>query len=163
MILKVKYANEDVLPLISRDGDSGFDIRANIKVPLSVPARSFVRVPVGVSVEVSTDPMYVITKEGENAYLFDRLALDYELQVRPRSGHTSRGLVAQFGTIDAAYRGEISVVLINYNDFPVEVAPQERIAQLVITPIFKPVGIVSVETLGITERGSGGFGSTGKI
>ena len=93
---------------------------------------------------------------------FDALDLDYELQVRPRSGHTARGLVAQFGTIDAAYRGEISVVLINYNDFPVEIAPQERIAQLVVCPIFKP-RVLRVEKLQETERGNSGFGSTGKI
>ena len=68
MILKIKYANEDILPLISREGDSGFDIRANIKEPLSVPGRSFVKVPVGVSVEISTDPMYVVTKEEENSF-----------------------------------------------------------------------------------------------
>lgn len=162
MILKIKYANEDILPLISREGDSGFDIRANIKEPLSVPGRSFVKVPVGVSVEISTDPMYVVTKEEENSFRFDALDLDYELQVRPRSGHTARGLVAQFGTIDAAYRGEISVVLINYNDFPIEVAPQERIAQLVVCPIFKP-RVLRVEKLQETERGNSGFGSTGKI
>ena len=163
MILKVKYLDENLLPLISKEGDSGFDIRANIKEPLIIPGRSFAKVPTGISVEIVTDQMYVATKRDENDYIFGQLKLDYELQVRPRSGHTSRGLVAQFGTIDASYRGEISVVLINHNDFEVEIIPQERIAQLVITPILKPIDIMRVDILGETERGANGFGSTGKL
>jgi len=161
MILKIKYANEDILPLVSREGDSGFDIRANIKEPLTIPGRSFAKIGTGVAVEIATDQPYVVTKENEDDYVFGKLKLDYELQVRPRSGHTSRGLVAQFGTIDSSYRGEISVVLFNHNPFEVKIEPQERIAQLVITPIFKPIEIMRVETLSDTERGTGGFGSTG--
>jgi dUTP pyrophosphatase len=163
MILKIKYANEDILPLVSREGDSGFDIRANIKEPLTIPGRGFAKINTGISVEISSDEMFVMTRQDESDYVFGKLKLDYELQVRPRSGHTSRGLVAQFGTIDASYRGEIAVILYNFNPFEVKIEPQERIAQLVISPIIKPVEVIRVETLGETERGNSGFGSTGKI
>ena len=87
--------------------------------------------------------------------------LSYELQVRPRSGHTARGIVAQFGTIDAAYRGEIWVTLFNFGKLSVTITPDERIAQLVVCPIYKP-RLETAHELSATARGSNGFGSTGK-
>ena len=85
---------------------------------------------------------------------------DVELQVLPRSGHTQRGIVAQFGTIDSSYRGEIWVTLFNFTDSPVKIEPDERVAQLVVCPIFKPDIIITKE-LSSTDRGDKGFGSTG--
>ena len=87
----------------------------------------------------------------------------YEIQVRPRSGLAAKhgiGVLNSPGTIDADYRGEIKVILFNFseNDFLIE--PGERIAQLVISKIYK-AELVEVEKLNSTERGSGGFGHTG--
>ena len=87
----------------------------------------------------------------------------YEAQVRPRSGLAlKRGvtLLNSPGTIDADYRGEVMVLLINHGSEKFTIGRGDRIAQLVIAPV-SHVEIVAVETLGATERGPGGFGSTG--
>jgi len=80
--------------------------------------------------------------------------------VRPRSGQTRRGLVAQFGTIDASYRGEIWVTLFNVSKEDITIEPLARIAQIVVCPIFKPT-ITTAKELTATARGTKGFGSTG--
>jgi dUTP pyrophosphatase len=87
----------------------------------------------------------------------------YEGQVRPRSGHALRhgiGIVNSPGTIDADFRGELGIVLINHGQTPFVVEPLMRIAQLVIVPVAH-VSVDLVETLESTERGTGGYGSTG--
>jgi dUTP pyrophosphatase len=87
----------------------------------------------------------------------------YEAQVRPRSGLAARHGITVLnapGTVDADYRGEIGVPLINHGDAPFTVRRGERIAQMVIAPVVQ-VQLVPVTTLSITARGSGGFGSTG--
>ncbi|HHQ47401.1 MAG TPA: dUTP diphosphatase [Acidobacteria bacterium] len=91
------------------------------------------------------------------------LPAGYEGQVRPRSGLALRhGLtvVNAPGTIDADYRGEVKVLLINLGAEPVTITRGERIAQLVIAPVSR-VSLMEVEELGATGRGGGGFGSTG--
>lgn len=88
----------------------------------------------------------------------------YEGQVRPRSGLAAKHGVTVLntpGTIDADYRGEVKVILINLGDAPFEIRRGERIAQLVVAPV-SPVNFELRETLDATERGSGGFGSTGR-
>ncbi len=89
----------------------------------------------------------------------------YEGQVRSRSGCAAKlGLVVlnSPGTIDSDYRGEIGVIMINHSDAPVEIRPGDRIAQLVICPVAKGRSVVvSVDDLGTTVRGTGGYGSTG--
>lgn len=88
----------------------------------------------------------------------------WEAQVRPRSGLAHKYGVTVLnapGTIDADYRGEVGVILVNHGDQPFSVEPGERIAQLVIVPA-PMVGIELVSELGATERGDGGFGSTGQ-
>lgn len=95
--------------------------------------------------------------------LFLEIAEGYEGQVRPRSGLALKhGLtvVNAPGTIDSDYRGEVKVLLINLGQNAFEIAPGDRIAQLVIAPIVQ-VQFGLATTLGETERGSGGFGSTG--
>ena len=99
--------------------------------------------------------------EDEDGY-FATEDVSVELQVRPRSGHTKVGLIAQFGTVDRGYRGEIYVTVINFSSLHAEIHPQERIAQLVVVPIFKPT-IELVNTLSDSDRGNKGFGSSGKI
>jgi dUTP pyrophosphatase len=87
----------------------------------------------------------------------------YEAQVRPRSGLASKHGVTVLnspGTIDADYRGEIGVLLVNHGDGPFLIRRGERIAQMVIAPVVQ-VELVSAAKLSATERGSGGFGSTG--
>ncbi len=88
----------------------------------------------------------------------------YEAQVRPRSGLAARHGVTVLnapGTVDADYRGEISVLLINHGDAPFPIRRGERIAQLVIAAVTQ-VELVPVASLSATDRGSGGFGSTGR-
>jgi dUTP pyrophosphatase len=88
----------------------------------------------------------------------------YEAQVRPRSGLASRHGVTVLnapGTVDADYRGEIGVLLINHGDGPFSIRRGERIAQLVVAPVAR-VELVSAMSLAATDRDGGGFGSTGR-
>src|SRR4051794_26816311 len=88
----------------------------------------------------------------------------YEAQVRPRSGLAAKHGVTVLnapGTVDADYRGEISVLLINHGEAPFTIRRGERIAQMIIAPIVQ-VELVQVTALATTDRGSGGFGSTGR-
>lgn len=94
-----------------------------------------------------------------------RIALPagYEAQVRPRSGLALRygiGMVNAPGTIDADYRGVVQVLLINWGDAPYTIRRGDRIAQLVVAPVVRALLVESAE-LPVTERGAGGFGSTG--
>lgn len=144
MKLKVKYLFSNVQSLTTRLGDSGYDLRVYLQHTITIEPRGRVSLPTGIAVEIADIPA----------------GFDVELQVRPRSGHTQRGIVAQFGTIDSSYRGEIWVTLFNFTDSPVTIEPNERIAQLVVCPIFKPE-IITTKELSNTERGDKGFGSTG--
>ncbi|ABD05334.1 deoxyuridine 5'-triphosphate nucleotidohydrolase [Rhodopseudomonas palustris HaA2] len=89
---------------------------------------------------------------------------NYEAQVRPRSGLAAKHGVTVLnapGTIDADYRGEIGVLLINHGKEPFTIRRGERIAQMIIAPVVR-AELISVETLSETARGVGGFGSTGR-
>ena len=88
----------------------------------------------------------------------------YEAQIRPRSGLAVKhgiGLINSPGTIDTDYRGEIKIILVNLSDQPFVLIPGERIAQMVVAK-FERVDWVIADKLGESERGEGGFGSTGK-
>ena len=92
------------------------------------------------------------------------LPVGYEAQVRPRSGLAAKHGVTVLnspGTIDADYRGEIKVILINLGSEPFEIRRGDRIAQMVVAPV-SAVSFSERETLDDTERGAGGFGSTGR-
>ena len=92
------------------------------------------------------------------------LPLGYEAQIRPRSGLAAKHGVTVLnapGTVDADYRGEVCVLLINHGDAPFTIRRGERIAQMVITEVTR-AELVAVTTLPQTDRGSGGFGSTGR-
>ena len=147
MKLKVKYYNPELPELTTRDGDSGFDLRASIEDPLQILPHHRATVGTGVAVEFCNQSYST--------------SCSAELQVRPRSGHTVKGIVAQFGTIDLAYRGEIKITLFNFSDETVTIEPLERIAQLVVCPIYKPI-VETADQLTSTKRGEQGFGSTGK-
>ncbi len=93
--------------------------------------------------------------------VFCEIPPGYELQVRPRSSLSRKGIIAAFGTIDSDYRGDIGVVLTNTTDAPFTVMPGDRIAQIVCAKVER-VEWEEVDELRETERGGGGFGSTGK-
>jgi len=88
----------------------------------------------------------------------------FEGQIRPRSGRALKeglGMVNSPGTIDADYRGEVKVILVNLGSHPISIQPGDRIAQLIVAPVAR-VEIVEVEDLTPTSRGPGGFGHTGR-
>lgn len=140
--------NED--PTWAKDGDSGFDLRAELtEVGGKLTLKPFERtlIPTG---------------------LYFELPNGYELQVRPRSGHSFKtGLMAILGTVDTGYRGEVKVIMINLSDKEQIIEQGERVAQGVVAPrvsndFGKMLKLESVEEMSISERGTGGFGSTGK-
>ncbi len=131
------------LPKYESAGASGLDVRAQLSESFVLQPGERALVPTGLSVAV---PM------------------GFELQARPRSGWAVKegmSLVNTPGTIDADYRGEVKIPLINLGQMPVAVKDQERIAQLVLCPVVQ-AGLELVEDLDATLRGAGGFGSTGR-
>ena len=121
--------------------DAGLDLRSVERVVLEPGAPHLV--PTGLSIE---------------------LPPGYEAQIRPRSGLASRHGVTVLnapGTVDADYRGEIGVLLINHGGEPFAIRRGERVAQLVVSVVAR-AELVPVTSLSTTERGSGGFGSTGR-
>jgi len=131
------------LPAYATVGSSGLDVRANIEQPIVLQSLERTLVPTGLFVEIP---------------------LGYEIQVRPRSGlAVKQGLTCLNtpGTIDADYRGEIKIILINLSQEPQTIQPGDRIAQLVLQSI-ELIEWKMVEALNETDRGAGGFGSTGK-
>lgn len=142
--MKVKVINRSAydLPQYETALAAGLDVRANITESITLGSLERTLVPTG---------------------LFIELPEGYEMQVRPRSGLAAKhglSLVNAPGTIDADYRGEIKVILVNLSNTPYELKPGERVAQLVVSQ-FTRVEWEPVEELGETERGAGGFGSTG--
>ena len=129
------------LPAYATPASAGVDLRAVEKHVLQPGERALV--PTGIRIA---------------------LPVGYEAQVRPRSGLALKHgimLVNSPGTIDADYRGEIQVILMNLGDAPFTVEPGDRIAQMVIAPVSR-VDWLEADALDETERGPGGFGSTGK-
>ncbi len=147
MKLKVKYLSPDIAPLCSKFDDSGYDLRAYLKESVIIPPKSIATIPTGICLELVDYPKNEFTSA--------------ELQIRPRSGLTKEGIIAQLGTVDVSYRGEIKVNLMNFSNENYEVKSGYRIAQIVICPVYKPL-IESVTELSDTERGEKGFGSSGK-
>lgn len=134
--------SDDKLPHYGSDGAAGADVRANIDQDLEVPAGNSALIPTGLHFEIP---------EG------------YEIQVRPRSGLAFKHQVTVLntpGTIDHDYRGELKVILINHGKETFTITPGMRIAQLIVAPVTR-ARFVRCEELATTERGHGGFGSTG--
>lgn len=131
------------LPEYQTKDSAGADIRAFLSEPVVIPAGGRSLIPTGLSFEIPSG---------------------YEVQVRPRSGLAIKNGITCLnapGTIDADYRGEVKVILYNAGNEPFTVNNGDRIAQIVVAPV--TVGIFEpVSALSETERGSGGFGSTGK-
>lgn len=146
MKMNVKYLNNNLPELTSDLNDSGYDIRASITNSVTIAPRGIATIPAGFALEISDYP----TQNN----------MSVEIQIRPRSGLTKKGIVAQFGTVDVSYRGEFMVNVYNFNDHEVVIEPYDRIAQIVVCPIYKPE-IVKVDELSETNRGNKGFGSSG--
>lgn len=130
------------LPQYKTSGSSGMDIRSCIDETITIKPGQRTLVPTGLAMKVDEA---------------------YEIQVRPRSGLAlKKGLsvLNSPGTIDADYRGEVQIILANLSDETIVIEDGERIAQLVICPVVK-ARISLVDELDETERGEGGFGSTG--
>lgn len=130
------------LPDYATAGASGMDVHAAIESPIVIPSHDIVMIPLGFAMSIP---------------------VGWEAQVRPRSGLASRhgvSLPNTPGTIDADYRGELKVPLINHGSEPFTIEPGMRIAQVVICPVAR-CRIIEVDTLDNTDRGAGGFGSTG--
>lgn len=143
--MKVKIINRSKhqLPTYETGYSAGMDLRASIDELIIVQPMQRVMIPTG---------------------LFIELPIGYEAQVRPRSGLAwKHGLTVlnSPGTIDADYRGEIKVILINLSDEQFDIKDGERIAQMIVAA-HERVEWQSTEELQETERGAGGFGSTGK-
>ena len=143
-MIKIKIVNKgnQPLPEYATSQSAGVDLRANIDEPVELKSLSRALIPTG---------LYIALPEG------------YEAQIRPRSGLAiKKGITCLNtpGTIDADYRGEVGVILINLSAETFIVNPGERIAQMIINK-FEQAEFELVEELDETERGEGGFGHTG--
>lgn len=142
MKIEIINRSKHTLPTYATNLSAGMDLRANIDRPIILAPLQRALVPTG---------LYIALPEG------------YEAQVRPRSGLAiKRGVTVlnSPGTIDADYRGEICVILVNLSNEDFEIVDGERIAQMVVAK-HETVEWNEVEILGTTERGEGGFGHTG--
>ena len=143
--MKEKIVNHSrfALPEYQTPQSAGLDIRANIEESITLQPLERAMVPTG---------LYVELPEG------------CEMQIRPRSGLAAKHGITVLnspGTIDADYRGEIKVILVNLSNTPFTIEAGERIAQMIVAR-YEQIEWQAVEELGSTERGAGGFGSTGK-
>lgn len=142
MKINIINKSQHALPEYGTSASAGVDLRANIEEPISVNSLEKVIVPTG---------------------LFMEIPIGYEAQVRPRSGLAFKHGITVLnspGTIDADYRGEIKVILVNLSKDTFVIENGERIAQMVIAA-HEQAEWVEVDVLGDTDRGAGGFGSTG--
>jgi len=143
MIVKIVNQSNNPLPEYSTIHSAGMDLRANISAPITLKSLERVLVPTG---------------------LFIELPVGYEAQIRPRSGLALKKGITVLntpGTIDADYRGEIGIILINLSNEEFVIEHGERICQMVIAR-HEHIGWDAVEILEETVRGAGGFGHTGK-
>tara|TARA_B100000989_G_scaffold286588_1_gene255358 strand:- start:3543 stop:3983 length:441 start_codon:yes stop_codon:yes gene_type:complete len=142
-VLFKKLDNGVQLPSYKTKGSSGVDLRAFLKETIEIKPDETKLIPTGLAIA---------------------LPENLEIQVRPRSGLAAKeciGVLNSPGTIDSDYRGEIKVILFNHGKKNFRINNGDRIAQMILTPIFK-IEFEEVESLPETIRGEGGFGSTGK-
>lgn len=145
--IKFKRLNKNLehipIPEYATEGSAGLDIYAALDKPMTIARGSIEMVPTNISVEIP---------EG------------YEIQVRPRSGLAAKhgiGILNSPGTIDSDYRGEIKIIIINFSTEDFIIQPAERIAQLVLSKVYR-AKFTETEELNNTQRGVGGFGHTGR-
>ena len=141
-ILIKRLSDKVVLPKYETEGSSGLDLAAHINESIEIKPGSTAIIPTGLAVSIPKN---------------------FEIQIRPRSGLAAKNQLSVLntpGTIDADYRGELKVILINLGAKSFLVENGARIAQMVLCPVVK-ADLKEVKTLDDTKRGSGGFGSTG--
>ena len=131
------------LPSYKTSGASGMDLMAFVKEKIVIKPQTSALIPTGLSVAFSED---------------------YEIQIRPRSGLAAKNNISVLntpGTIDSDYRGELKIIIFNHSNYDFIVNNDDRVAQLVLTPVAK-MELKEANELPKTLRGEGGFGSTGK-
>tara|TARA_B100000787_G_C15932215_1_gene181269 strand:+ start:7 stop:447 length:441 start_codon:yes stop_codon:yes gene_type:complete len=141
-ILIKRLSKEVSLPKYETSGSSGMDLAANINANINIDPGKSAIIPTGLAVCIPKG---------------------FEIQIRPRSGLAAKSRISVLntpGTIDADYRGEIKVILINLSDQKFVIEKGLRIAQMVVCPVIQ-AELLEVEELNNTVRGKGGFGSTG--
>jgi dUTP pyrophosphatase len=145
--IKFKRLSEEFnnipLPSYSTSGSAGMDIRAAIKEPVKLKPMEVEMITTNLSVEIP---------EG------------FEIQVRPRSGLAAKhgiGILNSPGTIDSDYRGELKIILINFSNEEFIIQPGDRIAQIILSKVYK-ARLEETEELNTSKRGQGGFGHSGK-
>tara|TARA_B100000575_G_C22846863_1_gene495909 strand:+ start:181 stop:621 length:441 start_codon:yes stop_codon:yes gene_type:complete len=141
-ILIKRLSNKVSLPRYETEGSSGMDIAANLNESVEIKPGSSAIIPTGLAVSIPKN---------------------FEIQIRPRSGLAAKNKISVLntpGTIDADYRGELKVILINLGSKSFLIENGLRIAQMVLCPVIK-AKLKEVKTLENTKRGSDGFGSTG--
>ena len=142
-VLIKKLASSVKLPAYKTNGASGMDFMAFIAEPIILKPQSSFLVPTGISVAFSEE---------------------FEIQIRPRSGLAAKNNISVLntpGTIDSDYRGEIKVIIFNHGNKEFTINNNDRIAQMILTPVVK-MELEEIESLPETIRGESGFGSTGK-
>ena len=142
MLVKIINHSNNALPAYETIDSAGMDIRANLQEPITLKPLQRMLIPTGLHIALPSG---------------------YEAQIRPRSGMAIKHGITVLntpGTIDADYRGEIKVILVNLSDTDFTIYHGDRIAQMVIAK-HETIGWQCVEVLDNTERGEGGFGSTG--
>jgi dUTP pyrophosphatase len=135
--------NNIAIPSYSTSGSAGMDIRAAIKKPVKLKPMEVEMITTNLSVEIPQG---------------------FEIQVRPRSGLAAKhgiGILNSPGTIDSDYRGEVKIILINFSKEGFIIQPGERIAQLILSKVYK-ARLEETDELNNSKRGEGGFGHTGK-
>ncbi len=143
MEIKIVNTSGNELPFYATQGAAGMDLKAHLDSPVILKPLERKLIPTGLKIQ---------------------LPIGFEAQVRPRSGLALKNGITVLnapGTVDSDYRGDIGVILINLSDTPFEIVNGERIAQLVIAK-HEQVSWKLVDSVDETERGAGGFGSTGK-
>jgi dUTP pyrophosphatase len=141
--IRISIEDESLIPTYSTPAASGADTFAAINEPITLKSGQSTLIPTGLKVEIP---------EG------------FEIQVRPRSGLAFKNQITVLntpGTIDADYRGEIGIILINHGKEEFTVTPKMRIAQLVVCPIVQANFTTTTAELATSSRGEGGFGHTG--
>ena len=142
-VLIKKLDPKVTLPSYKTKGASGMDLMAFVKEKIVIKPQTSALIPTGLSVAFSED---------------------YEIQIRPRSGLAAKNNISVLnspGTIDSDYRGELKIIIFNHSNHDFVVNNNDRIAQMVLTPIAK-IELEEANELPKTLRGEGGFGSTGK-
>ncbi len=143
MKIHIQNTSSNALPAYETEGSAGMDLRANLSEDVILKPLERALIPTGLRIE---------------------LPLGYEAQVRPRSGLAAKHGITVLntpGTIDADYRGEIKVILVNLSNENFTIKHGERVAQMIIAK-HETVTLVAVDELSQTTRGEGGFGHTGK-